>query len=190
MRTILLSIAVVLVSAGVGFAADCGPPACGEVQNCDVCGDVAACPQRCNIVCEMKKIKRTVWVVECEEFCTLSPNFDRCKRGCGIQGGCGNSCGDPCAALQNRPVVAPKCAQVRARKKLVKKEIVCEVPIYKGVVICGSAGCCNAVGIEPEKAPLEKSASAIAPTLAPAIETAPLPPVIGVAYLQALKLDK
>ncbi len=185
MRIILLSIAVVLASTGVGFAADCGPPTCDEVQDCDVCGCEAVCPQRCNIVCEMKKIKRTVWVVECEEFCTLLPNCDPCKR-CGIKGRCGDSCcDDPCAALQNRSVVAPKCAKVRARKKLVKKEIICEVPIYKGVVICGSAGCYDAIGIEPEKA-----ASRIAPAPPEAVtESAPMPPVIGVAYLQALKLD-
>jgi hypothetical protein len=43
---------------------------------------------------------------------------------------------DPCAGM-HKPGMAPKCGPVRTKMKLVKKEIDCEVPVYKCVVVCG-----------------------------------------------------
>jgi hypothetical protein len=59
----------------------------------------------------MKEIKKTVWVVECEEFCTTLP---------------GRCC-------------TPRCGKVRCKKKLVKKEIKVQVPVYR----CKVVDCCG-----------------------------------------------
>ena len=69
------------------------------------CGD-----KTCKVVREMKKVTKTVWVVECEEFCPSLP-------GCGLRvavaaratGECDGTCGDPCASLR-KPMVPPSAA--------------------------------------------------------------------------------
>ncbi len=149
MRTILLSLAIGFLIANTCVAADsCGSPACCDRthESCGGCG----VQKTCKVICETKKVKKTVWVVECEEFCAPLPNCERsCKSSCG--GGCGDSgcdsgcSSDPCDSLR-RPLVPPKCGKVRSRKKLVKKEITCEVPVYKCVVVCCNAGCNSGCG--------------------------------------------
>lgn len=174
-----------LLAAGV-FAADCeAPPACCEnaVNCCGGCGGSTVC----QIVCEMKKVKKTVWAYECEDFCTMLPGCGPlgclCSHGCGSQCGadcgsdcscgqdacCGNTSCDPCASLR-RPMHPPTCGKVRTRKKLVKKEVVCEVPVYKTVVVCAS-GCgeCGSLAATSQAAPIPVKQAA-----APA----PLPPVV------------
>jgi hypothetical protein len=75
-------------------------------------------------------------------------------------------------------MVPPRCGKVRCVKKLVKKEITCEVPVYKCVVVCCSPGCCEAARRDGGAAP--------APTQTTTL-TAPLPPLIGVAYADRLE---
>ncbi len=155
MRLILTLMAVSLLSANVAQAADgCGTSACKvkshSCRNCDA--------KTCQIVCEMVKVKKTVWAVECEEFCLMLPGckpkacHTACEPDCieGLECGpdCGNDrCGknrcrkDPCEALKNREYVTPKCGKTRCRKKLVKKEITCEVPVYKCVVASRCSAC-------------------------------------------------
>jgi len=181
MRTILYCIALGLLMVGVAEAqcvapAGCDAPSCGPKKVCGRCGTP------CQVVCEMKKITKTVWVVECDEVCLPLPNCggrgkvtcgecaeDACG-GCAKQscGGCRVCGGDPCAPLLARKVVLPKCGKSRPRKRLVKKEITCEVPVYKCVPGCGK-GCGGCVEeIIEEGAPEE--------TPATAVDVAPLPP--------------
>ena len=149
MRTILLSLAIGFLIANTCVAANsCGSPACCDRthESCGRCG----VQKTCKVICETKKVKKTTWVVECEEFCAPLPGCrssckSACGNGCGSGSGCDSGCdngcsSDPCASLR-RPIVPPKCGKVRTRKKLVKKEITCEVPVYKCVVVCCNAGC-------------------------------------------------
>lgn len=178
MRLILTLMAVSLLSANVAEAAGgCGTLACKikshSCRNCDA--------KTCQIVCEMAKVKKTVWVVECEEFCPMLPGCrpKACRTDCGpdcIEGlECGNGCGtdrcgkDPCEALKNRTYVTPKCGKTRSRKKLVKKEVTCEVPVYKCVVAnrCSACGPGEAQPV-PTKGTPQKS-----------VKAAPLPPVMS-----------
>jgi len=177
MRTTALSLAAgLLIACPAAGAERGGPPACCSQTHecCARCG----VPKTCKVVCEMQKVKKTVWVVECEEFCAALP---RCGPACKPCGGCGKascescagqSCSDPCASLR-RPMVPPRCGKVRCIKKLVKKEITCEVPVYKCVVVCCSPGCCEAACGDGAAAP----APAETVTL-----VAPLPPVAGASY--------
>jgi len=158
--------AMIWLAVGWATAADDAKPlaACAEVQTfggaerCAHCGRCCACEKHCRVVCETKEVKKTVWVVKCEEFCAPLPG---CGKGCGCgdaRGSCGNeaacgceSCGkscDPCAAENAKRYVPPKCGKVRERKTLEKKEVVCKVPSYKCVVgsacpECGAAGLCG-----------------------------------------------
>jgi len=212
MRTIVLSMAASLMLANLALAADCcDPPTCAAERAC--CGVKHTCgtcgvPKTCKVVCEMKKVKKTVWRVECEEFCASLPGCERscrCRKGCGDAGcgetgccetGCGEDacgggcCEDPCADLLSRKRVPPKCGKVRTRKKLVKREIICEVPTYKCVVAgCGTCGGC---GEASEAAPAEAAPEEepLPPAPAPTDATQnvpPLPPVFGISYERIIK---
>ena len=177
MRLILSLTAATLLLANVAEAAGgCGTPACRiQSHSCRSCDANA-----CQVVCEMVKVKKTVWVVEYEEFCPMLPGCrpKACRTGCG-QGcsedlGCGTCRGkDPCAALQNRTIVPPKCGKTRCRKKLVKKVVTCEVPVYKCVV----ADCCPTCSTG-EAAPVAAPATAPVPAAPQKVTVAvPLPPL-------------
>ena len=146
MKIFLMSLAAALLMVGVATAGDC----CNKAGCCKKCG----AQMTCKIVCEMKKVEKIVWAVECEPICAANPGC--CKHGCGgcdktcAAGDCG-SCGKcgPCAELLSRPQVKPHCTPPRCRKKLVKKTIVCEVPSYKCVpVACCSCCGCNECGCD------------------------------------------
>ncbi len=71
MRALLASLVVVcLFAAPSALAADdgCGP-ACKPVQ-----------PKCCMVVCEWKEVKKTVWAVECEDFCVPTPGCFSCGK--------------------------------------------------------------------------------------------------------------
>lgn len=179
MRTIVLSATLGLLITGIGRAGDCcseaarrDEPACHTQGSCHCCN----CGKVCRVVCETKKVKKTVWVVECEEFCAPLPgcNAGHCK---GKTDCCEEDCcGDPCASL-HRLMVPPRCGRVRCRKKLTKKEISCEVPVYK-CVLCG--GCCNCptqgCGMEDTDVPVPA-----APAKAPS-KAVPMPSITGRSY--------
>lgn len=142
MRVFVLSVVASALLVSAAIAGDCcSQPACFD-KSCGSC-----CGTGCKVVCEMKKVKKHVWVVQYEQICVANPG---CKKSCCgygadcSDGGCGD-CG-PCAELLSRPMVKPHCGKVRCRKKLIKKTIVCEVPTYKCIPIsCGSTcgGCCD-----------------------------------------------
>ncbi len=168
-----------LLLAQAAAAQNCGAPDC-----CAQCGDSSCQPKVCRVVCDVKKIKKYRWHVECEEFCVPLPGCrlggckPACESGCGVPDGCVEGCGAAC--LPNR-LVPPKCGPVRYRKKLVKKEYTIEVPIYRCVVRYLCAGCCEpaaAAEEQPSQAPVENSRQTI--------RSAPLPPpfVSKAAYLR------
>jgi len=201
MRTFFISAAFTLLAAGFAVASDDGktPAACTEVQTCGAaehcgrCGHAGPCEKRCYIVCEMKEVKKHVWIVHCEEFGTLLPGCGKGCNGCGCCeadegcgaepaccGGCGKGC-DPCSAEKNKCYVTPKCGKIRTKKTLEKKEVVCKVPKYKCVVVYCCPECCANEGCNGKlTAPVPKPATRT-PAPAKAAETAPLPPMTGVA---------
>jgi len=103
MRTLLASLVVLCVlAAPSAVAADDGcAPSCKP-----------ACAKCCKVVCEWKDVKKTIWAVECEEFCVPKPG-----RGCCVS-----------------------CGKLRTRKKLMRKEITVKVPVYKCVVVDCTCG--------------------------------------------------
>ncbi|MEN6408022.1 MAG: hypothetical protein ABFC77_16330 [Thermoguttaceae bacterium] len=162
MRMLLLSAALAGLLGSSVLAADAGrtPAACAECASvethgsshcCAHCGHAGPCEKYCQIVCETKDVKKTVWVVQCEEFCTTLPRLahrDDCDgqdcQSCKAEG-CGKDRCDPCAVENAKKFVAPKCGKVREKKTLQKKEVVCKVPSYKCVVTyccpqCGGGG--------------------------------------------------
>ena len=163
----------------------CEEPQCCETEACKPKCTKPICPcchkSSCMVVCEMKKVKKTVWVVEYEKFAPVNPSCNlldvicdkviSCtKSDCGEAGccepeacseetGCDNACGHGCC---DKKYVTPECGRVRCKKKLIKKEITCEVPVYKCVVTgckatcsdCGEAGCGeSAPAVTPEAQP-------------------------------------
>lgn len=181
-----MAIGMLIVYAAVAPADTCNAPApCNEVQTCGApdccahCGCHDCCDKYCRVVCEMKEIKKTVWVVKCEDFCAPLPGCGRCcDDGCEsckdttCDNCCDKSC-DPCASIENRKYIPPKCGKVRTKKTLEKKEITCKIPTYKCVVVyaCGS---CGSKGLDGEKAQPQAPA---APAPAPAPKTTNSVPV-------------
>lgn len=210
MKKILLSLSLAVVwlgaGAAVGIEAGKAPGACTEVQTCGGpqqcahCGRNCCCEKHCQVVCEMKEVKKTVWVVKCEEFCAPLPRCGHCGKdceGCERCEACGSNCEskcggrlgkncDPCAAENAKHYVTPKCGKVRTKKTLMKKEVVCKVPSYKCVVVYTCPGCACKVneGQQAVPAPAKKTSPVPPPPPLPdapskTTERAPLPPSIG-----------
>ncbi|NQU24943.1 MAG: hypothetical protein HQ567_26970 [Candidatus Nealsonbacteria bacterium] len=220
MRTLVIALAISMLVATMAVAGDCGPAAgCDDPGCCDKAAKDKSCCSRCGSMgktCQVESgvrlVKRHVWVVECSDMCPSLPGRGCCK-GCGkgadcgaakCEAGCEAGCAagkDPCESLKNRKYVEPKCMKSRTIKKLVRKEILCEVPAYKCVSACAKCGkgcgepaaaCGCGEGGGAEEATPAGGAPEEAPPApdAPATETAPEPPVVGTAYLEALKLDR
>jgi hypothetical protein len=169
MRAFIISIAAALLAASPAVDSVQAADRCGGARNCGSCGK-----SDCQVVCEMKTVKKSCWVVECEQFCPTLPNCPKWSF-CGLsfcgskkaRGSCDKTaaCGDCGKGCNARPMVPPKCAKSRTIKKLVKKEYTCEVPVYKCTACagCGPVGC----GGEVEEAPAAAPAEARTPTVAP-----------------------
>lgn len=146
--------ALLFVAAAVGLAVfapsapaeSCGPNCCAR------CGCHAACVEKvCQVVCSMKKEKKSYWCVECSEFCTLLPGCrDRCE------------CGQP----------DPRCGRAKCVQKLVKKEYDVEVPVYKCVVLTLCPACANG------QAPTPAATVPKAPLPPAPLPPKPLPPTV------------
>jgi hypothetical protein len=177
MRTFILSIAAAFLVASSAASSALAIERCGGSRDCGSCGE-----SDCQVVCEMKTVKKSCWVIECEQICPTLPacprlscdffNFcgKKCSDGsCGEDAGCGNDCGKGCGS---KKLVPPKCGKSRTIKKLVKKEYTCEVPVYK----CTSCGACGPCGDGEEAAP------PATPAKAPAVAKAPMPRNLGITY--------
>ena len=185
MRTFVLSLAVGCLIANAAVAADdCKTPAaCTSVQTfgssdcCGHCGNCCPCEKYCRVVGEMKEVRKHVWVVKCSDFCASLPNCGlRCCEGCdacdtdqGCYDGCRTTC-DPCATEKNKCIVPPKCGRVRTKKTLEKKEIVCQVPTYKCVVVYACSHCGPSECGQPQATPPASGKTTL---------YAPLPPLVG-----------
>jgi hypothetical protein len=157
MRTsITILLLAFLASSGRAVAGtECG----GKTTCCDRCGCNAVCVEKaCQVVCEMKKEKKTCWQVECQEFGTLMPACPRHK-----------SCGDCCPP-------PPRCGRCICAKKLVKREYEVEKPVYKCVVLHLCPQCCCGESVDASKAAPKASPTPASPTPTPAAPPAPLPP--------------
>jgi hypothetical protein len=151
MRTLILNIALFTAPALMAAPAAVADDACGFAC-CDQCGRRCDCLQKtCQLVCEVKKEKKTCWCVDIQEFCTLMP---ACPHLC-------HQCPDP-----------PHCGKEKCVKKLVKKEYEASVPVYKCVVRYVCPACLNGGAANPPNAaPSPPSA----PTVAPASPAPPMP---------------
>jgi len=185
MRTLIVTVTMGLAvwigqvaGAGEGLVshcdADCGAAVVlGGPHHCARCGCQAACRRYvCNVVCDVKKVTKTCWAVKCEPHCPLRPGCgaflpqrtcgscapEACTPDCG-----GQQCG--CVSCQ-RCEVPPRCGHVRIRKRLMKKEITVEVPVYR----CEVKYLCDECA--PEE-PAEAESDAHAESTSPA----PLPPI-------------
>jgi hypothetical protein len=200
MKTIALSLSLAIgwLVANAGVAAEpCKVPGtctkvqtCGAADHCGRCGRACACEKHCRVVCEMKEVKKTVWVVKCEDFCAPLPSCGRGCNGCtacgdtaacGVEPTCSEGCGkncDPCAVEKNKRYVQPKCGKVRTKKVLEKKEVVCKVPSYKCVVIYTCPNCCGSGACDGQTpaAPAKPAIPTPAPAPGKTTEKAPLPP--------------
>lgn len=112
MRTMALTLAVSFLAATAAMAADCcAPAACDEPEACcaaqDCCEPACHVQKMCKVVCTTKTIKKTIWSVQCEDFCPSLPgrgplggllgNCNGCGNGgCGPDACCEVECGDGC----------------------------------------------------------------------------------------------
>jgi hypothetical protein len=117
-----------LVCCALAWAALSQAAACAG-ECCHHCGCHANCSKVCRLVCETKKVPKTEYDCECEDFCVPGPS--QCSLGC-------DECG------HHKLVYTPTCARVRTRVKLVKREEIKEVQSYKWVVEDLCAPCARA----------------------------------------------
>lgn len=154
-----LALAAVLLLTQAARAAECCDAGGGNSGACSKCG--------CQLVCDVKEEKKTVWNVKCEKMCTILPGCGPAKKVCAGDD-CGESCSVGCDGKTNGCawLATPHCGRERCIKKLEKKEITVKKPVYK----CVACGCeCD----KAPEAPKAKVEAAPAPQKAPA---APKPP--------------
>jgi hypothetical protein len=106
-------------------------------DRCADCGCQAVCCKVCRAVETTKKVPKVIYDCECEDFCVPGPSARSIE--------C-DECG------HKKHVYTPTCAEVRTRKKLVKREKVEEVKSTEWVVenLCRScADKCDAPAADP-----------------------------------------
>jgi hypothetical protein len=136
MQAIVVRVALVLF---IVAAAQPAPVARGgEPKCCAHCGCQCRLKPVCRIVCDKKEVKETVYECQCEDFCVPGPSK---PAGCY----CDTDPNCPCHAEQ-KPIYKPCWCDMFHRKKLTKKEVTKEVPVYKCVVEYVCADCCNRCG--------------------------------------------
>jgi hypothetical protein len=106
---------------------------------CARCGCDSCVRRVCRRICEMKEVKTYEYACRCEEFCV--PH-------CGHHDGCCASCS----------------AEVRARTKLYKIEVVKKTPVYKWVVehVCDACSA-SAATLKPDGADSSDAPPEVAP---------------------------
>ena len=156
MRTIVLLVSACCLISAAGRGADyrfisdyCDAPGVSMVPDCDLDGGGS---KTCQVVCEMKEVKSTVWTVECEEFCAPLPG---CGIGCSDHSSCNTGCDDESCLAAQKSVACPTCGPLRTRKKLVPKEVSTKVPVYRCVV--KDCGRCSDDGSDKQSTPAAPS---------------------------------
>jgi hypothetical protein len=150
-------------------AANAGEECCGAPDACGRCGCHAACQKYCKTVPDVKEIKKTVWVVKCEDFCAPLPGLP-----CGRHGACGADGCQEASCDNGNCGSCQKCGHVRTKKTLEKKEVTCKIPCWKCVVVYACGGCgdgCVNEGLAPVSTGEPTSAAPLPPA-----PRRPLPP--------------
>jgi hypothetical protein len=170
---------------------------------CESCG--CQCPTRkvCHWKCEMKEVKDYEWKCECEDFCIPGPSPHCRVEECGECADCCNDCCDDCCGCGHDCVRhlggclchkkkwgAPCGCCVRTKKKLIRVDVVKQVPVYTCVIeevcdrCCGNGACGNGAcgngscvggAVPPPGVPMDSSEVA-PPSDAP---MPPMPPQAG-----------
>jgi hypothetical protein len=93
-------------------------------HKCARCGSPCPTQKVCRAIAEKKKVSKTEFGCECEDFCVP-----------GRSGFCGydKTCDDS-GCVKCTKIWEPGCAQVRSRRVLTKKNVDEEVTVYKWVV--------------------------------------------------------
>jgi hypothetical protein len=150
MRISALLLAIAALELAIAPAKATADP--GGTSCCSRCGCHAACVEKsCQVVCDVKKEKKTYWCVECSEFCTLLPGHREC-----------GECRPP----------EPRCGRTKCVQKLVRKEYEVERPVYKCLVVYLCPACANGQSPEPAAIPAAPTPQPSAP-----LPPKPLPPV-------------
>ena len=124
----------------------CGSTLSRAVADCyQHCGCSANCSKVCRCIPDIKKVPKTTYTCECEDFCVPGPSEH-----CVVCDECGNK----------QHVFTPTCAKVHTRKRPVKHETVQEVKTYKWVVVNLCPTCC--ARSEQSELPAEGSAQSAA----------------------------
>ena len=109
-----MAMAIVALLGATAVAQDC----------CDHCGCNCHVQKVCRLKCETKKVPKTTYTCECEDFCIP-----------GVSKKCGCTCEcDECGHEHCKPNWVPQCAKVHTRTKLIKKVTEKEEKAYKWVV--------------------------------------------------------
>ena len=119
----LFAALVIALSTAWTFAQEC----------CCSCGCVTCVRKVCHVKCETKKVPKTIYSCECEDFCVPGPS----KK-------CGCDCELDCHGCEKcKPHWIPQCAKVHTRNKLKKTVVDEEVKSYKWVVetFCEKCAC-------------------------------------------------
>lgn len=111
-----------------------------QAYECSECGCRKPCRKVCKLKCDEKEEKKFVYDCECEDFCVPGPSTR-----CGVK----TVCDDDCGCKKHREVIwKPNCATVLTKAKLVKKEVVKKVPVYKWEVV---EVCCECGHLKEKK---------------------------------------
>ncbi|MDX1945432.1 MAG: hypothetical protein SFU86_08485 [Pirellulaceae bacterium] len=125
---------------------------------CAGCGCQCACRKVCRLVCETKKVPKTTYSCQCEDFCLPGKSKH-----------CGTICEPGCEGCpQCKPHYVPQSGGLHTRTKLVKTITEKEEKVYRWVV----EYCCDKCAASPS----------------PSASAAPTPaPVVPASWQQALR---
>lgn len=133
MKALLLALSLSLSVTAVAFGA--------RTLTCGGCGCHSCVRKVCRLICTTEEKKKTVYSCECEDFCVPGPS--EC---CGRR--CVPDC-DACCGHRWETIWKPGCARVRTRVKLVKREVVEQVPAWKWEVVELCDHCCEGYQTQP-----------------------------------------
>lgn len=115
-------------------------------SGCDRCGCACAPRKVCRMVCETKKVPKTTYSGQQEDFCVPGPSDRvRCKDGSTS----GEHCNDEPYNKKRNWLWYPQCAEVKTRTKLVKTVTEKEEVTVKWVVEYLCPDCQSACAVPP-----------------------------------------
>ena len=166
MTYLRLFLATALLASMTWGAVHAGSHGC-----CEQCGHECQTKRVCHVIVETKKVPKTCYTCECEDFCVPGPS-KRCGR---APEPADTPCGELC--LQDRWFWnwIPGCGKIYKRSKLIKKVTQVEVQSFKWVVedLCPECGA-KAQTTKPDAKAVEATKTEPAPANpAPPADTTP-----------------